>query len=58
MKRVTLKIDNYEDRRTLAAILMSEGYRVHQKITKKGTMSYNYYIVLEDLDENIEVEEA
>lgn len=58
MKRFTIKIDNYEDRRTMASILMSEGYRVSQKIVKKGAMSYNFYVMLEDTEGNVEVEEG
>lgn len=57
MKKLQIKIDDYDDRRSMASIFMSEGYKVSQKIEKKGQMSYSYYVVVEDIENNIEVTE-
>ena len=50
---IQMRIDDYEDRRTLASIFLAAGYKISQKIEKKGTMSYTYYLVVEDPDGNI-----
>ena len=44
-----IRIDKEDDRLTVAAILVKNGYRVEQKrILRPGKKTYEYFLVVED----------
>lgn len=46
-KIISLKIDGYDDRRELIAILAENGYKVYVKEEKDGVFNTNYFVIIE-----------